>query len=55
MAEIALAHFIGSEVQRTYQRSDLLDRRRDMMSAWASFLRGDARGNVVSIADAKAI
>jgi integrase len=39
MAEIALAHFIGSEVERAYQRSDMLDRRRDMMAAWAGFLR----------------
>jgi integrase len=41
MAEIALAHFVGSEVERAYQRSDMLDRRRDMMAAWASFLLGD--------------
>jgi len=38
MAEIALAHFIGSDVERTYQRSDMLERRRDMMAAWAAFL-----------------
>lgn len=41
MAEIALAHVVGSEVERAYQRSDMLERRRDMMTAWASFLRGD--------------
>jgi integrase len=40
MAEIALAHWQGSEVERAYQRSDLLDRRRDMMVDWACFLRG---------------
>ncbi|PWJ13808.1 tyrosine-type recombinase/integrase [Jannaschia seohaensis] len=40
MAEIALAHFIGSEVERAYQRSDMLDRRRDMMAAWARVLEG---------------
>ncbi|WP_373283061.1 tyrosine-type recombinase/integrase [Cribrihabitans marinus] len=52
MAEIALAHFIGSEVERAYQRSDMLDRRRDMMTAWASFLRGEAArpDNVVKVA-----
>ncbi|WP_176992655.1 tyrosine-type recombinase/integrase [Allgaiera indica] len=51
MAEIALAHFIGSEVERAYQRSDMLDRRRDMMAAWAAFLQGDAAqaGNVVRL------
>ena len=51
MAEIALAHFIGSEVERAYQRSDMLDRRRDMMEAWAGFLFGKAaQGAVVWIA-----
>ncbi|WP_050931438.1 tyrosine-type recombinase/integrase [Aestuariivita boseongensis] len=51
MAEIALAHFIGSEVERAYQRSDMLERRRDMMTAWAAFLRGEAKvdGNVVKL------
>jgi len=42
MAEIALAHFIGSEVERAYQRSDMLDRRRAMMADWAGFLGGEA-------------
>jgi integrase len=51
MAEIALAHFIGSEVERAYQRSDMLERRRAMMAAWAAFLRGDSAlgGNVVQM------
>jgi len=42
MAEIALAHFIGSDVERAYQRSDMLERRRTMMTAWGAFLRGEA-------------
>jgi integrase len=51
MAELALAHFIGTEVERAYQRSDMLERRRDMMAAWASFLRGEAGAgdNVVKL------
>ena len=51
MAEIALAHFIGSDVERAYQRSDMVERRRDMMAAWAAFLRGEkvAGGNVVQL------
>lgn len=40
MAEMALAHFIGSDVERAYQRSDMLERRRDMMTAWGAFLDG---------------
>lgn len=38
MAELALAHWIGSEVERAYQRADMLERRRDMMQAWAEFV-----------------
>lgn len=38
MAEIALAHFIGSDVERAYQRSDMFDRRRALMQDWASFV-----------------
>jgi integrase len=51
MAELALAHHIGNEVERAYQRSDMLERRRDMMAAWAAFLRGEAgaAGKVVKL------
>jgi len=50
MAEIALAHFIGSEVERAYQRSDMLGRRRAMMADWAGFLRGEVMAdNVVTL------
>ena len=40
MSELALAHFIGSEVERAYQRSDMVERRRAMMADWAGYLRG---------------
>ena len=50
MAEMALAHFTGSEVERAYQRSDMLERRRAMMADWAGFLRGEIQGgNVVKL------
>lgn len=42
MAELALAHRVGDETERAYQRSDMLERRRDMMTAWAAILRGEA-------------
>lgn len=38
VAEAALAHAIGNAVQRAYQRGDLLDKRRDLMEAWARYL-----------------
>lgn len=40
MAEIALAHNVGSDVERAYRRSDMLDRRREMMESWANFVLG---------------
>lgn len=42
MAEMALAHNVGTEVERAYRRSDMLERRRAMMAAWGRFLRGEA-------------
>ena len=35
--EMALAHNVGSQVERSYQRSDLFDRRRRLMDEWARF------------------
>jgi hypothetical protein len=40
MAELALAHWIVSEVERAYQRADMLDRRRGMMEAWVACVIG---------------
>jgi integrase len=38
LAEMALAHVVGSAVERAYQRSDVLERRRGLMQAWAEYL-----------------
>lgn len=53
MAEIALAHVVGGEVERAYMRSDMLDRRRDMMAAWTNFLLGKKtrESKVVAMSD----
>ena len=37
LAEKALAHTIGDETERAYQRGDLLERRRRVMDAWAGY------------------
>lgn len=37
VAEMALAHTIGDKVEAAYRRGDLFDKRRKMMSDWASF------------------
>lgn len=49
MAEIALAHNVGSEVERAYRRSDMLERRRSMMTAWSMHLLGENPATVVAI------
>ncbi len=38
MAEIALAHEMGNDVERAYRRGDMLEKRRQMMEDWANFL-----------------
>ena len=38
LAELALAHAVGSEVERAYRRSDLLDQRRKLMERWDLFV-----------------
>jgi integrase len=40
MAEIALAHKVGSKVQQAYDRSDQVEKRRAMMVDWGQFLSG---------------
>jgi integrase len=37
IAEAALAHTVGTESQRAYNRSDLLEKRRALMEAWATY------------------
>jgi integrase len=37
IAEAALAHTLGDKTQAAYQRGDLLDRRRRLMTDWAAF------------------
>ena len=37
IAELALAHTVGDAVVRAYKRTDLFDRRRKLMDAWAAF------------------
>ena len=37
IVEMALAHQVGSEVERAYRRSDLMAKRRQLMEAWAVY------------------
>jgi hypothetical protein len=37
LVEAALGHAIGSLVERSYQRGDALDRRRELMASWGNY------------------
>lgn len=46
LAEKALAHTLSTSVEAAYQRSDLLERRRELMEAWATWcLRGEHKSS----------
>ena len=49
LAEMALAHNVGSDVERAYRRTDMIERRRAMLDSWGRFLRGEASQNVVQM------
>ncbi len=49
VAEMSLAHQVGSDVERAYARSDLLDKRRLLMERWSHFVSG-ASGDVIKLA-----
>ena len=40
VCEMALAHQVGSAVERSYARSDLFDKRRALMTEWAEYVTG---------------
>jgi integrase len=49
VAEAALAHTIGSKVERAYRRGDLLERRRELMAAWERFALGEGSATVTPL------
>ena len=50
VAEMALAHSIGDEVEAAYRRGDLFERRKLMMEEWATFVRTTPSAKVVQSA-----
>lgn len=61
MAEMQLAHSVGTDVERAYRRTDFIERRRAMVAAWVGHLEGvtsagvgEAGGNIVAFATAGA-
>jgi integrase len=48
VVEMALAHAIGSKVEAAYRRSDLIEKRRKLMDAWAAYCE-QSTGQVVAL------
>ena len=48
VAEFALAHTVGDAAEQAYARSDLFEKRRKMMEAWAAYLAAEP-GKVVRL------
>lgn len=46
MAEAAMAHLSGDEVERAYKRGDALKRRRKMIEAWARYCYSASESNI---------
>ncbi len=48
--EAALAHTVRNKVERAYRRTDLFDKRRDLMDQWGRFcLSAGSKGDVVEL------
>ena len=43
MAEISLAHSVGSDVERAYRRGDQIEKRRAMMADWGQFITNEIK------------
>jgi integrase len=50
VAEAALAHVVGDKAEQAYRRSDALEKRRELMAAWAAYCEPTARENVFALA-----
>lgn len=49
LCELALAHSVGDATMLAYMRDDMVERRRELMQAWASWCSRPAGGNVVDL------
>ncbi len=50
IAEMCLAHEVGNAVERAYRRTDLFDKRRDLMDQWGRFcMSAGSVGDVVEL------
>ncbi|GGE09316.1 hypothetical protein GCM10011390_30510 [Aureimonas endophytica] len=49
VAEQALAHHVGDAVERAYRRGDALEKRRQLMETWATYLAMSEEGETVQL------
>ncbi len=49
ITETALAHVIGDKAEQAYRRSDALEKRRNLMEAWAAYCEPKRIANVVQM------
>lgn len=49
VAEQALAHSVGDATERAYRRGDALEKRRELMAAWAAYCSANLSSNIISI------
>ena len=54
VSEMALAHSVGDQIMKAYQRSDLLAKRRKLMREWSQFLGYEEKGGQVVQMEASA-
>jgi integrase len=50
VVEKALAHLVGDETERAYDRGNLFEKRKDLMDAWASFMTREHSADVLTFA-----
>jgi integrase len=42
LAEMCLAHAVGTDTEKTYRRTDLFERRRQLMEKWSALVSSEA-------------
>ena len=52
LIETALAHVIGDKAEQAYRRSDALEKRRNLMEAWAGYCEPKRTANIVKMRQA---
>jgi integrase len=51
VVEQAMGHQVGTQVERAYRRTDVLDQRRKLMDAWASLCSSNEGGTIVRLGE----